>query len=175
MPGAYMPPQKKKPHKEALPPPVRDKHGNLPGHEPFHNPSPPNSPAPVGGGKTIKITTEQLVDWAKIFDNASTKLNNVGDLMGTIKVEPGYFQEADMVRQMVSQFNSSFIPNMRSLADAHQYVSRALTLTAQTFDNTEKVNLDQNTDLTDMISSMTKGLTGLKPIPTNHPKTPGSS
>lgn len=172
MPGAYMPPQK--PRKKAPPEPDPTRHHftqdpNLGTHKPYNHPEGTHSPSV---NSKIKVTPEQLLAWSKLFDDASTKLNLVGDYMQKIKVQPGYFQEANTIRDLVSTFNSTFVPNSRVLSDSSAYVSKALQLVAKEFDDVEQANLDKNTNLTDVVSSLTKSETGLKPTAPITPNTP---
>lgn len=140
-------------------------------HNPYRQPE-TTSPPSVDG--KINVTAKQLAAWSKLFDDAAKRLNLVGDYLAKIKVEPGYFQEADTVRDLVSTFNSTFIPNSRVLSDSSAYVSQALQLVAKEFANVEKANLDQNTNLMDLVSSMTKLETGLKTTTSIRPNTPST-
>lgn len=144
---------------------------DLRAHDAFKLPERPNSPAVDG---KIKVTADQLAAWSKLFADAAAKLNSAGDSMAKIKVQPGFFQEADTVRDLVSTFNSTFIPNLRILSDSSAYVSRALQLVAKEFDNVERANLDKSTNLTDAVSSMTKLETGLKATKPITPNTPSA-
>ncbi|HET9656486.1 MAG TPA: hypothetical protein VFP72_14105 [Kineosporiaceae bacterium] len=172
MPGAYMPPQKPHPTPPAPPDPTRHQFGTpstLGTHDPYNTPAATNSPTV---DSKIKVTPEVLENWATLFENAGKQLNQAGDTMMKVKVEPGYFQEADTVRKLVEAFNAAFVPNTRTLSDSSQYVARALRLAAKSFDNVEKANLDQNTALMDLVSSLTKAESGLKSTPTVAPNTP---
>jgi hypothetical protein len=172
MPGAYMPPQNP-PKKDPAPTdPTRhqfDQDPHLGTHQPYEHPDASTSPTV---DSKIKVTQEQLLAWSKLFDDAALKLNLVGDSMTKIKVQPGYFTEANTIRDLVSTFNSTFIPNSRILSDSSSYVSRALQLVSKEFDNVEKANLDKNANLTDTVSSLTKLETGLKPTAPITPNTP---
>lgn len=138
-------------------------------HDPYNTPAPTNSPSVDG---KIKVTPEVLENWATLFENAGKQLNQAGDTMMKVKVEPGYFQEADTVRKLMESFNAAFVPNTRTLSDSSLYVARALRLAAKSFNDVEKANLDQNTALTDLVSSLTKAESGLKSPPTVAPNTP---
>lgn len=173
MPTQFLPekPQDKAP---AEPDPTRHQFGydtDLDAHDPYQNPDAAHSPSMDG---KITVTAKQLAAWSTLFDDAATKLNLAGDYMTKIKVEPGYFQEADTVRDLVSTFNSTFVPNTRVLSDSSAYVSRALQLVAKEFGNVENVNLDKNTNLTDLVSSLTKLGTGLKTTAPVTPNTPSA-
>lgn len=171
MPAAYPPqgPWKKAPEQAD---PTRHHFAddpNLGTHQPYDHPSAPDAPSV---DSTIEVTSQQLLAWSKLFDEAATKLNLVGDHMAKINVQPGYFQEADTVRDLVSKFNSTFVPNSRILSDSSAYVSRALRLVARKFDDVEKANLDKNINLADLVSSMTKLEAGLKPTAPITPDAP---
>jgi hypothetical protein len=140
-------------------------------HIPYYHPDPTNSPSIDGD---IKITTEQLAAWAKLFDEAAIRVNLAGDSMAKIHVQPGYFQEANTIRDLITKFNGTFVPNTRLLSDASMYVSMALQLVSREFEELENANLDLNTNLTDLISAMTKLEAGLKSINPVRPNTPGA-
>jgi hypothetical protein len=162
---------------EAPPPPPKtpptrhhfDKDPGLGNHKPYRDPAAPSSPSV---DTKIKVTPEQLRSWAKLFSDAADKLNLAGDYMNKINVKPGFFSEADMIKELVTTFNSTFVPNSRILSDSSAYVDRSLMLVANEFDNVENANLDKNTSLADMISSMTKLETGLKATQPVRPNTP---
>jgi hypothetical protein len=139
-------------------------------HNPYYHPGPTNSPSVDGD---IKITTERLTAWAKLFDEAAMRVNLAGDFMTKIHVQPGYFQEANTIRDLITKFNGTFVPNTRLLSDAAMYVSRVLQLVGREFKELEHANLDLNTNLTDLISAMTKLEAGLKSIDPVRPNTPG--
>jgi hypothetical protein len=140
-------------------------------HIPYYHPDPTKSPSIDGD---IKITTKQLAEWAKLFDEAAMRVNLAGDSMVKIHVQPGYFQEANTIRDLITKFNGTFVPNTRLLSDAAMYVSLALRLVSREFEELENANLDLNTNLTDLISAMTKLAAGLKSIDPVRPNTPGA-
>lgn len=124
-----------------------------------------------GNSEHIVVDPARLRSWSLMFDDAGERLNGVGDTMYKINVKPGYFSEANMVRDLVKTFNGTFIPNSRVLADAALYIAQALRLVAEDFSQTEKVNLDRNNQLIDIISSLTKAESGLKTVQPVRPRT----
>lgn len=173
----YHPEDYEKEKEEPQPEPTRyqfngDDTKNLGQHLPNWNFGGVDSSGGSGGGQRIKVSPDQLNSWASLFETGSTDLNDAGDFMNRIKVQPGYFMEANTIRDLVSTFNSTFVPNLRILSDTSGFIGRTLKLVSENFSNTEKVNLDTNTNLVDMISSMTKLETGLKPTEPIRPNTP---
>jgi hypothetical protein len=145
-----------------------DIHG-LGQHDPYATPSEVTNPS---FDSKITFTPELLTTWADLFEKAGNQLNLAGDHMTKIQVHPGYFQEANTIRDLVDTFNSTFVPNSRTLADSALYVARALRLVVKDFNDLENANLDKNTGLMDLISSLTKSESNLKPNMTIVPNTP---